>query len=123
MKTLEEILEPIKFHEPNLVFPHNPDEKPLIFVPNDKSYVEILGQRLETGENFKSFEEFGKWLAHIKEVECENKRLLQHMAEFGEYVMTKYEESKLDAQYIDGVRYPSIQERVYEDILNRMELN
>ena len=122
---LHQILEPIMLPDTNIKFFKREctDEEPLIFIPNDKSYVEVLGHRLETGENFKSFEEFGKWLQHIKEVEEENEQLLKQMREFGEYVLTKYEESKLNAQYIDGVRYPSIQERVYEDILGRFELN
>lgn len=98
-------------------------EPPLIFIPNDKTYVEILGYRIDTDRNIKTLGEFGEYLQHIKEVEEENKQLLHQMAEIGEYILTKYEEAKLDAQYIDGVRYPSVQERIYEDILGRFELN
>ena len=122
MKTkIEDVLEPIKGID-NITLKRGTDE-PLIYIPIDKSYVEILGHKIETGKNFNSFGEFVNWLQHIKDVECENKQLLQQMAEIGEYILTKYEESKLYAQYIDGVRYPSVQEKVYEDILGRMELN
>ena len=99
------------------------DEQPLLYIPNDKTYFEILGHRVETGENMNSMEDLSDWLKHIKETEIENKQLRKQMAELGEYVLTKYEEAKIDALYIDGVKYPNVQERIYEDILNRMELN
>lgn len=123
MKTkLEYVLEPIKGID-NISLKRGTDE-PLIVIPTDKSYVEILGHRIEVGEGgFKSFGEFVEWLKHIKDVEIENEQLKKHMSEFGEYLLTKLEEAKLDAQYYDGVRYSSMQERIYEDLVNRMELN
>ena len=123
MKTkLEDVLEPIKGID-NISLNRGTDE-PLIIIPMDKSYVEILGHRIEVGEGgFKSFGEFVEWLEHIKDVETENEQLKKQMAEIGEYVRTKYEEAKLDAQYYDGMRFSSMQERIYEDIFNRMELN
>ena len=97
---------------------------PLITIPFDKSYIEILGHKVEVGEGgFKSFGEFIEWLEHIKDVEIENEQLKKHMSEFGEYIRTKYEEAKLDAQYYNGMRFASMQERIYEDLVNRMELN
>ena len=98
------------------------DEEPLLFISADGTYFEILGHRVETGENMNSMEDLSRWLKHIKETEMENEQLKKQMAEFGEYVRTKYEEAKLDAQYINGMRFSTIQERVYEDILHRMEL-
>ena len=122
MKTkIEDVLEPIKGID-NISLKRGTDE-PLIIIPIDKSYVEILGHRVETGENFNTFGEFVSWLQHIKEVEIENVQLKKQMAEIGEYILTKYEEAKLDAQYIDGTKIPNVQERIYEDILHRMELN
>lgn len=126
MKKVSKVLEPIgvpfdsniKFFEREYT-----DEQPLLFIPGDKSYFEVLGYRVETGKELKTMEDITNWLKHIKEVEIENEQLKKHMSEFGEYILTKYEEAKLDAQYIDGTRIPNVQERVYEDILNRMELN
>jgi len=122
---LHQILDPIMLPETtNIKFfqRENTDKQPLLYIPNDKTYFEILGHKVETGKHMKSMEDLSEWLKHIDDVEEENKQLLKQMAELGEYILTKYEEAKLDAQYIDGVRYPNVQERVYEDILNRMEL-
>ena len=74
-------------------------------------------------ENMNSMEDIAEWLKHIKEVEMENEQLKKQMTEFGEYLLTKYEEAKLDAQYYNGMRFASMQERIYEDLVNRMELN
>ena len=38
-----------------------------------------------------------------------------------DYLKVKLEESKLMATYENGVRYPSAQEKIYEDILERLE--
>ena len=123
---LHQILEPIMLPETtNIKFfqRESTDEQPLLYIPNDKTYFEILGHRVETGENMKSIEDIAEWLKHIKEVEMENEQLKKQMTEFGEYLLTKYEESKLNAQYYNGMRFASIQEQVYEDLVNRMELN
>lgn len=123
---LHQILDPIMLPETtNIKFfqRENTDKQPLLYIPNDKTYFEILGHKVETGKNMKSMDDLSEWLKHIKDVEEENKQLLKQMSELGEYILTKYEEAKLDAQYIDGVRYPNVQERVYEDILGRFELN
>lgn len=104
------------------------DEQPLVFIPKDKKYVEILGHRIDTGEDMASFEDFTNWLVHIKEVDEENKRLKKvidnyenQRAFFIDYLTELYEEAKLDGQYIDGVKYPTLQERIYKDLLTRME--
>ena len=126
MKTINKVLEPIKTpFDSNIKFFEREctDEEPLLVIPYDKTYFEILGHRVETGKNMESMEDLSNWLKHIKDVEEENKQLKKHMSEFGEYIRTKYEEAKLDAQYYDGVRYSSMQERIYEDLVNRMELN
>lgn len=123
---LHQILEPImlpettniKFFERDCTY-----KEPLLFISADGTYFEILGHRVETGENMNSMEDLSNWLKHVKETEIENEQLRKQMAELGEYVLTKYEEAKIDALYIDGVKYPNVQERIYEDILNRMELN
>ena len=123
---LHQILEPIMLPETtNVKFfqRESTDEQPLLYISKDKTYFEILGHRVETGENMNSMEDLGKWLNHIKEVEIENEQLKKHMTEFGEYLLTKYEEAKLDAQYYNGMRFASMQERIYEDLVNRMELN
>lgn len=48
------------------------DRTTLIFVPNDGSYVEILGHRIDGFENFEDFCEYLKKCAKLEE---ENKRL------------------------------------------------
>ena len=125
MKKVSKILEPITTpFDSNVRFfeRENTDEQPLLFIPSDKSYFEILGYKVETGKELKTMEDITNWLKHIKETEIENEQLKKHMTEFGEYLLKKYEEAKLDAQYYDGIRYSSMQERIYEDLVNRMEL-
>ena len=126
MKTIDKVLEPIKTSfDSNVKFFEREctDEEPLLFISADGTYFEILGHKVETGENMNSMEDLSNWLKHIKEVEMENEQLKKHMTEFGEYLLTKYEESKLNAQYYNGMRFASIQEQVYADLVNRMELN
>ena len=121
MKTIKEVLEPIKEID-NVRISKCTDEEPLLFIPTDKTYFEILGHRVETGENMKSMDDIANWLKRIKEVEIENEQLKKQMAEFGEYVITKYEEAKLNAYYVNKERIATMQEIIYEDILYRMEL-
>lgn len=123
---LHQILEPIMLPETtNIKFfqRENTYEEPLLYISKDKTYFEILGHKIETGKNMKSMEDIANWLKYIKDVEMENEQLKKQMTEFGEYLLTKYEESKLNAQYYNGMRFASIQEQVYEDLVNRMELN
>ena len=126
MKKLDDILEPIKMPDNIIIRPYTDvidEDKSLLFIPNDGTYFKILGHKIETGEQFNTVEQISNWLKHIKDVEIENEQLKKQMSEIGKYILTKYEEAKLDAQYIDGVRYPNVQERIYEDILGRFELN
>lgn len=120
MKTINKVLEPIKIPD-NVIQGGYEKNRPLIYIPKDGGYIEILGHKLY-GE-FDSFQSFVDYLKTVSDIEKENKQLKKHMSEFGEYLLTKYEEAKLDAQYYDGVRYSSMQERIYEDLVNRMELN
>ena len=90
---LHQILEPIMLPETtNIKFFQREctDEQPLLYISKDKTYFEILGHRIETGENMNSMEDIAEWLKHIKEVEMENEQLKKQMTEFGEYLLMLY---------------------------------
>lgn len=93
---------------------HKENKPPFIFVPNDKSYVEIAGQRIDGVDDFESFLEYlNQRITFERDYEYlynERSRLIDHLK-------IKLEESKLMATYENGVRYPSIQEKIYSDLL------
>ena len=127
MKKLDVILETIKMPN-NLIFKPCTDEQPLIIIPKDKKYVEILGHRIDTGEDMSSFEDFTNWLQHIKEVDEENERLKKEIDNYEnrkayliEYLTDRLEEAKLDAQYYNGMRFANYKETIYEDLLDIVE--
>lgn len=95
------------------------EDSPLIVIPKDKSYIEINGYRIDG--DFSTFESFIEYLSNVARVEIENELLKTERSEFMDYLKVRLEESKLMATYECGFRLPTIQERVYEDILERIE--
>ena len=128
---LHQILEPIMLPETtNIKFfqRENTDEQPLLYISKDKTYFEILGHRVETGENMNSMEDLSKWLQHIKEVEEENKRLKKEIDEYEnkrayliDYLCDKVEEAKLERTYINGMIFKSMKEQIYIRLLDIVE--
>ena len=94
------------------------DEKPLILIPADQSYVEILGHKIT---EVKGFEDFMEYLNQRVQIEKDYAALYNDRSEFIEYLKVKLEESRLMATYENGVRYPCMKELVYKDILERVE--
>lgn len=128
MKTrIEDVLEPIKGID-NITLKKGTDE-PLIYIPIDKSYIEILGHKVEVGEGgFKSFGEFVEWLEHIKDVEEENKRLKKEIDDYEnkrayliDYLSDKIEEAKLERMHVDGMTFLSMREQIYTKVLDIVE--
>lgn len=94
------------------------EETPLMFVPKNCEYVEIDGIRLD---NVGDFDKFIERLQTFKETEKKLNEMINKQESLIEYLIEKLETAKLMATYENGIRYPSAQERIYEDILNRVE--
>lgn len=92
------------------------DEPKVIFVQHS-DHVEICGQRIS---NIHDFGDFVEYLYQRVQIEKDYAALYNERSEFIEYIIMKLEESKLLSTYEQGVRYPCIQERIYQDILNRI---
>ena len=111
----------------NIINPFNyKQEEPVLFFGND-GHIEILGRRFENSE-VKGFDEFVKYLAKFRDLEEANEKLKQelngvynHRAALIEYLTEKLEESKLESTYGGQAGYVSIQERIYKEILDRVE--
>lgn len=86
--------------------------------PGEEIWVEILGHRFE---GINGFEGMINYLNNYRTVEKELNEMINEKAALIDYVKTKLEEGKLMSTYENGIRYPSAQERIYEDILERIE--
>ncbi|MBR6641723.1 MAG: hypothetical protein IKL08_05985 [Clostridia bacterium] len=100
-------------------------EKPLIFIPNDRSYVQLLDYKIE---GFKDFESFCEYLKHVRDLERENESLKNKLKElqfdlddFIKELELKIQESMLDKDAYEGFTYVSIQERIYQGVLDRVK--
>lgn len=95
------------------------DEQPLMtFSPPGESWVEVLGHRFEGVNGFEGMIEY---LNNYRNVEKELNELLNQRAYIIDYLVEKLEVAKLMATYENGVRYPSLQEMIYEDILSKFD--
>lgn len=90
----------------------------MTFSPPGESWVEVLGHRFE---GINGFEGMINYLNNYRTVEKELNKMINEKAEFIDYLVEKLETAKLMATYENGIRYPSAQERIYEDILERIE--
>lgn len=125
MKTIKEVLEPIKMPD-NVIMGGYEKNRPLINIPKNANYIEILGYKLY-GE-FDSFQSFVDYLKSVSDTEKENERLKKEIDEYEnrkayliEYLTDRLEEAKLDAQYYDGMRFANYKETIYEDLLDIVE--
>ena len=110
----------------NLTFNHNPDDKPVMIISRDRSYIEILGHRLHG--DFSSFEDFMKYIKKIAAMEQENEKLKEEIrllhndkCRVIDYLETRIEECKIDRAYENGIALIGMRESIYQDILNRVE--
>ena len=118
MKKINDLIAPI-WTPANVISKKCTDEKPLIFIPNDKSYIQILDHKIN--ESFDSFEDFCIYLRHIKDVEEENKQLRDDKNAIVAYLLGKINEAKIDRIYENGNSYATIQERIYQEILDKID--
>ena len=109
-----------------LLTPEQHREQPVLFFSNE-GWVEILGRRFENTE-VKELDVFIKHLGKFRDLEIENEKLKKdlddaynHRAALIEYLIEKIEESKLESTYGGQAGYVSIQERIYKEILDRVE--
>lgn len=129
MKTIGKVLEPLGNVNGMNLYRVDESKDPLITIPFDKSYIEILGHKVEVGEGgFKSFKEFVEWLEHIRDVEVENEKLKKEINDYEnkrarliDYLCDRVEEEKIDSEYEGMLRLTTIKERVYVEILNLIE--
>lgn len=117
MKKIDELMEPIK-NIGGFDIKRCTDE-PLMVFPEHGEYVEVLGHRFEGVNGFEGMIEY---LNNYRNLEKELNDQLNKRAYLIDYLVEKLENAKLMATYENGVRYPSIQEMIYEDILNRVEV-
>jgi len=94
------------------------DEPLMVFPPPGENWVEILGHRFEGVNGFEGMIEY---LNNYRNLEKELNDLLNKRAYLIDYLIEKLETAKLMATYENGVRYPSLQEMIYEDILNKVD--
>ena len=104
------------------------DEEPLMFIPKNKKYIEILGRRIDTSEDINSFEDFCDWLTHIKDMEEENKNLKKEIDEYEnkrarliDYLTERIEEEKVERTHYLGMEFTTIREQIYSNILDIVE--
>lgn len=101
-------------------------ETPLIFIPRDEPYIEILGNRIDGVDSFESFIEY---LKKVDDIEKENKQLKKELddiynkrANFIDYLNDKLEESMLyRTQNVNKDWAISVHEMVYRDILGKVD--
>lgn len=125
MKPIDKVIKPIKMPD-NVSLGKCTDEVPLIFIPNDSSYVEILGHRIN--ESFESFESFCEYLNKVKQTEVENnilkseKALLEtYFEQIKAYLDLKITEASFERIYENGVIIKSMREELYQSVLEEIE--
>lgn len=124
MRTANKITTRVKMPDNILLDVHTNDE-PVIMIPRDGSYVEILGHRIDG--DFESFDGFVRYLGEIKQTEQENKRLKadkkvleNYSCQIEYYLLAKIEEAKLDRNYVNGICVPNKSEEIYKQILDKL---
>lgn len=120
MKHIKEVLTDTVGKLANVGPTIKPDEEPLIFIPKDKGYIEILGHRID---GFNNLEEFTEYLFKLREFDKEREEMETELRKYrAQYVkMKNYLEEQIAASiflrdHIDGGERLSIQEKVYREI-------
>lgn len=91
-----------------------------------EEYIEILGHKIDGVDSFEAFVDYLKGVnTYEKERDLLHKErdtLLDEKENFIEYIKVKLEESRLKSSSVPGIDdYKCIEERIYEDILNKIE--
>lgn len=124
MKTISDITTRVKMPD-NVLLDVYQDKEPVIMIPREGNYVEILGHRIDGG--FESFDGFIKYLGEIKQTEQENERLKadkkvleNYSCQMEYYLLAKIEEAKLDRTYVNGICVPNKSEEIYKQVLDKL---
>lgn len=127
MRKMDELMKPVKnigkiFGERLIVEPKPCTDEPIILMtfspPGEEAWVEVLGHRFE---GINGFEGMINYLNGYRTVEKELNEMINEKAALIKYLKTRLEEGRLMSTYENGIRYPSAQERIYEDLLERVE--
>ena len=100
------------------------DERIIIEFSQEGKYVEILGHRIE---GYESWEAFVEHLKHLAALEDENEKLHEENRILRNdkinlllYLEQRIAETELIRVCEGGMYYPSIQERVYQEIYKKV---
>ena len=126
MKILNKIFGRVRVPKNVSGFTINKDEENKIVMEFDKNgeWIDILGHRI-TG--FNGWEGFIEYLSSVKSMDLEIEKLKKEVRILKAdksyiigYLLGNIEACKLNRFYEEGVAYPNIQERIYQDILDRV---
>ena len=124
MKVIDKLFKRVKTPM-NIVKPIQNDEgKVIIDIHKDGEYIEILGHKITAFGS--SWEDFIEYISRIGSLELEIDRLKKEVRlleldkkEMISYLYGKIQESKLLRVYDNKECYTSIQERIYQEILDK----
>ena len=101
-------------------FTVKPDEEPLMIIPKDKGYIEILGHRID---GFNNLEEFADYLLKLREfdreresMEAELRKYKMNALKIQKYLDEKIASSMFLRDHIDGGERLSRDETIYRTI-------
>jgi len=121
MKKIDKVLVDVVGKLANTEHMFKKEEEPLIFIPKDKNYIEILGHRIDEG--FESFESFAAYLQKLKEFDKEREEMETELRKYrmNTLRMQRYLDEQIAASmflrdHIAGGEQLSIQEKVYREI-------
>ena len=107
----------------NIICPIEPDGRVIIKV--EKDYIEILGHKIEGYESWEAFVEHLKHLAALEEenekLRDENRILKNDKINLMLYLEQRIAETELARTYEGNLYYPTIQERIYQEIYKKVE--
>lgn len=99
-------------------------EPPVLFIPNNKSYVELFGHRIDGVTSIDDFVNYLKQIDGIfrekESLEKQVKILMNEKLEMLNYLDTKIKECEFMRDHVDGKEYLSTQETIYRQIKGKI---
>ena len=99
-------------------------EPPVLFIPNNKSYVELFGHRIEGVTSIDDFVNYLKQIDGIfrekESLEKQVRILMDEKLEMLNYLDTKIKECEFMRDHVDGKEYLSTQETIYRQIKGKI---
>ena len=112
----------------NIVGLTKEDQKPLLEIAADGSYIIFNGHKINDEFKTNSMESFIDYLKKLATMEEENEKLKEEIrllkndkSRVIEYLETRIEECKIDRAYEKGIVLIGMRESIYQDILNKVE--